>query len=88
MNKCEIINQILEALPKQPTNEDPSLAKGYWSNGSEILCSHEIDSEIIADFLDSIVGEKVSHTGYYDPYEDAASGEIDDNTGFYYVDFD
>lgn len=56
-----------------------------------ILCSCETESSIIADFLEDMLRETSDldvHTGYFDPDEDARSGEQDDYTGFYYVDFD
>ena len=80
--KEKLLDMILEALPKK------SEAVRYWTNGCDILCPSEIESEIVADFIDDLLGEKVCHTGYYDPVEDYKSGEVDDSTGFYYVDFD
>lgn len=58
----------------------------YWTGGNEFLFEYEIDAEYFADFLE-ILGFD-SNTGYYDPEEDARSGETDDHTGWYYVDVD
>jgi len=61
---------------------------GIWSDGSEILCPTEHQADVIADFIDAMIGYPISHTGYYDPKEDERSGEVDDHTGYWYVDWD
>jgi hypothetical protein len=58
----------------------------FWTDGSEFLFEDEDDAEYFADFL-SILGFD-SHTGYYDPDEDAHDNAIDEHTGWYYVDAD
>lgn len=86
-----MFKHILSMLPKQPRSFDTSDDPGYWTNGAEILCPTETECEIVADFLEDLFkeyGEIKMHTGYYDPDEDRRSGEMDDNTGFYYIDFD
>ena len=89
-NKVQTMwKNILEMLPHQPRSFDTSEDTGYWTNGSEILCSSELEREIIADFLEDVFSEWGGYkmkTGYYDPFEDARNGEQDDNTGFYYID--
>lgn len=55
--------------------------------GNEILCDTEIRAEAIGDFLEAL-GFFYVRTGYYDPVEDERNGEVDDYTGWYYVDFD
>lgn len=82
------IELIMEHLPRQPRGvsvDDP----GYWTNGTDILCPSEMECETIADFLEDVLREESTmtvHTGYYDPVEDGP--EADENTGFYYIDFD
>jgi len=86
-----LLNTIFEMLPSQPKSFDTADDPGFWTNGNEILCPSETDCEIIAEFLRDLFREYSNidvHTGYYDPFEDARSGEQDDNTGFYYIDFD
>lgn len=73
--------ELLEWLPREPVH-------GYWYDGNEILTPDEIGAESVADFIDALAGDRISHTGYYDPKEDERSGEVDDHTGYYYVDFD
>lgn len=60
---------------------------GYWTDGTEILCKTEAQAEHLANFLEDI-GFDYVNTGYYDPVEDAKSGETDKYTGFYYVSVD
>lgn len=72
---------IMEELPRTPGGK-------FWCDGENILCRNEEESDVVADFLDAIIGDSVTHTGYYDPQEDERSGEVDDHTGWYYVDFD
>lgn len=88
---ARMFKRILSMLPDQPRSFDTSDDPGYWTNGAEILCPTETECEIVADFLEDLFkgyGEIKIHTGYYDPDEDRRSGEMDDNTGFYYIDFD
>ena len=85
------LESIMKCLPHQPRSYDTSDDPGYWSDGGMILCSCETESSIIADFLEDMLRETSNldvHTGYFDPDEDARSGEQDDYTGFYYIDFD
>lgn len=87
----DIIEKIIGMLPQEPRSYDTSDDPGFWTDGTEILCPSEIECESVASFLRDILSEFGNidvHTGYYDPYEDAQSGEQDDLTGFYYIDFD
>lgn len=85
------IKLLMELLPNQPRSFDTADDPGFWTNGNEILCPTELECEILADFLEDVLREvsiTTVKTGYYDPYEDARNGEQDDNTGFYYIDFE
>lgn len=86
-----LIKLLMELLPEQPRSFDTADDPGFWTNGNEILCPSEMECEILADFLEDVLREvspMVVKTGYYDPYEDVRNGECDDNTGFYYIDFE
>lgn len=78
--RFDLLWSILEKLPNKPAR--------FWYDGSEILCRNEDEADAVANFIDSIIGDSCTHTGYYDPKEDERSGEVDDHTGYYYVDFD
>ena len=84
------LKDLLWALPKEPRggpDEDP----GFWTDGDEILCPSEAESEILATFLEDVLRELSSiaiSTGYYDPKEDVRNDEVDEHTGFYYVKFE
>lgn len=50
-----------------------------------------MECEILAEFFKDVLKEVSTltvKTGYYDPFKDAENGEQDDNTGFYYIDFE
>ena len=53
----------------------------------EILCDTEAMAEGVADLLEAL-GFSYVRTGYYDPVEDERNGEVDDYTGWWYVDWD
>ena len=72
-----------EQLPTQPYE-----GVLMWTDGVEILCKTESLAKSIADTLDSISGERMSHYHWYDPEEDERNGEVNDHTGWWYVDFD
>lgn len=80
-----VFSNFLSALPLNPPEP---ISVDLWTDGTEILCRTEALADMIADGLDKIAGTPESHTGYYDPFEDARSGETDDHTGWYYIDFD
>ena len=60
----------------------------FWSDGEEILCKNEDECEAVANFIDAIIGDSVTHIGYYDPKDDDRSREVDDHTGYWYIDWD
>ena len=80
-----VFNCFLSSLPTKPS---PEVWADVWTDGTEILCRTEAIAKRIADGLDAIVGDKFTHYHYYDPEEDERSGEVDDHTGWWYVDFD
>lgn len=78
-----------------PTEEDwfndlgkNSIDVWYYADADEILCRSEDLAEMIANIIESISGEKLAHTGYYDPEEDERDDCVDGRTGWYYVDWD
>ena len=85
----DIIQSIIERVPNVYKDDLEWLDVEIATNGDEFLFRHEIDCERFADELDAhVFGYTECHTGYYDPYEDALNGETDENTGWYYIDFD
>ena len=80
---CEYANHLPNKPFDQHGNKNP-----IWCDGTEILCESELLAKTIADMLDYITGECESHYSYYDPEEDERGGEVDDHTGWWYVDFD
>lgn len=84
-----IIQSIIDDLPNVWKDDLDWTEVEAATNGDELLFKYEADCERVADAIDDYVfGYGESHTGYYDPYEDAKSGETDANTGWYYIDFD
>lgn len=81
--RFEKVQNILSELPSKPFG-----CSKFWYDGENILCKKEEDADTIAEFIDHIIGDSCTHTGYYDPKEDKISNEVDDHTGYYYVDFD
>ena len=79
--------EYADSLPTTPV--DPYGVKNHvWTDGSEILCETEVMAKIIADMLECITGEtQTIHYHYYDPEEDERNNEVDDHTGWWYVDF-
>lgn len=63
-----------------------------WGIGDELMCKTEAIADAMCDLLFQLYAaqgeEVVFHTGYYDPAEDARSGEEDRCTGWWYVDCD
>lgn len=86
----ELLNMLLESLPREPRSYDTSDDPGFWSDGDMILCPSETDCNIVADFLQDTFRDStlVIQTGYFDPFEDHNNGECDDYTGFYYISFE
>ena len=74
-----------------PTEEDyahNSVDVWYYEDYDEILCRTEELADMIADIIESISGEKLAHTGYYDPEWDEKDDCVCGTTGWYYVDWD
>lgn len=91
MKAKQCLELILDLLPRQPRSLNVEDDPGFWSNGNEILCSSETESEIVAEFLRDLFSEFIAidvHTGYYEPDENQKNREQDATTGFYYVNFD
>lgn len=72
-----IYANLLAHLPKEPGNGP------FWTNGDEILCCHEYQSHVVADFLEALGIDAT--TGYFVPEEDKLDGCEDPSTGFYYI---
>lgn len=83
----EIFYDILENLHRFPDRAETS-AK-IWSDGFMILCNSEDAADKIADWFEELIEENGKHccatTGYFDPEEDARNNEVDELTGWYYV---
>lgn len=86
--ECEttdLFSEILKALPKTPGE-----CSDYWTNKDIILCSSEEKMCALISFLTDLYSIRNINilTGYYDPDEDEKSGEVDECTGFWYVDIE
>lgn len=77
---------ISECIPHDVPDKDDVL---IWTDGDEILCKTEWLAEALADIIDKLAGDSVTHTGYYDPEEDAKEpyGPFK-TTGWHYISFD
>lgn len=72
---------ILASLPREPGAETHNI----WTDGEMILVDTEEKANAIADFIDALnVGDSV--TGYFNPAEDLQNNEVDELTGWYYID--
>lgn len=75
----EIANRLMDHFSGQ-----------VWSSGYEILCRTEDAAEAVADMLEALYAaqgeEVIVNTGYYEPEEDERNNEVDDLTGWWYVD--
>lgn len=87
-----VFERFLSVLPLNPPEIEidgvSKVREEVWTDGTEIMCAYESTAEFIANILEAISGEKEAHTGYYDPFDDARDGCVDNHTGFYYVDYD
>ena len=84
-----VIQSIIDRVPNIYKDDLEWLDVEIATNGDEFLFNSEFDCERFADALDKhVFGYTECHIGYYDPYEDARSGETDENSGWYYIDFD
>ena len=85
----DVIQSIINRVPNIYKDNMDWTDVEIATNGDELLFRYEYDCERFADALDDhVFGYAECHTGYYDPYEDARSGETDENTGWYYIDWD
>lgn len=75
-----MFNLIVKMLPNNSDNGN----NNYWSNGIFILCKTEEMANELADCLDELDYQTL--TGYYDPIEDKRNNEVDECTGYWYVD--
>lgn len=72
---------LFERLPKEKGE-----GVHYWTfDDTEVLTDSEARAEALADFIESIAGDQVVNTGYYDPREDEHNHEVDRYTGAWYV---
>ena len=85
---CAFANTLPLNPPEIDLGDKHMIIPDVWTDGTEILCRTEELADAIANALDAIAGSPESHVGFYDPYDDAESGEVDDHTGWWYVDFD
>lgn len=84
-----VIQSIIDRVPNIYKDDLEWLDVEIATNEDELLFHYETDCERFADALDEhVFGSRECHTGYYDPYEDARSGETDENTGWYYINWD
>lgn len=75
-----IYSELVKRLP-------PYKHGAVWVCGDTIMCKTEDVADAIADIVEALSDEEEQCcTGYYDPAEDARSGEVDELTGWYYVD--
>ena len=84
-----VIQDIIDRLPNVYEQNLGDTSVEISTNGDELLFRSELDCERVADALDEhVFGFRECHTGYYDPEEDKRSGETDENTGWFYIDWD
>ncbi len=89
MAKLNVVQALEKAFPHEEPEWDTRIERcPVWFCGDTIMCATESIAEKLADFIDEVEGDRVAHTGYYDPFEDAENGETDECSGWYYVDFD
>lgn len=84
----ELFQKIIDKLPNCPPAKGLENECPVWTDGTEILCRTEWIAYTIANIIDNIIGDKITHLHYYDPEEDKAEDCVDDHTGWWYVDFD
>lgn len=88
MTENELFQSVIDALPSSPPAKGTEEEFPIWTDGTEILCRTEWLAWTIANILDNIMGKEFTHYHFYDPEEDQRSNEVDDHTGWWYVDFD
>ena len=85
----KVIDNLINRVPNIYKDDLEWLDVEIATDGDELLFRYESDCERFADALDDhVFGCHECHTGYYDPEEDERSNEVDEHTGWYYVDFD
>ncbi len=87
MKTSKELTDAIEELLKvalEKTLSEGNIKHGIHFAGDELLCKTETQAEGIADFLEDLGFEDV-RTGYYDPEEDKRNGEVDQYTGWYYI---
>ena len=84
----ELIDEFMAELPGSPPAKHLEDDCPLWVAGDTIMCRTEWLAWTISKIIDRMCGGQVSHIGYYDPEEDERSGEMDQMTGWWYVDFD
>lgn len=84
----EYIQSIIDRVPNIYKDDLEWLDVEIATDGDILLFKYETDCETIADALDDhVFGSHECHTGYYDPEEDRRNDEIDEHTGWYYIDW-
>ena len=84
----DLIEEFMAEFPDKPPAKGLVDDCPIWVKGDKIMCRSEWLAWTIANVIDRMVGDKVSHIGYYDPEEDERGNEVDEMTGWWYVDFD
>lgn len=83
----DLWNGIISMLPTQPRSYDPSDNPGFWTNGEEILCSSEMEMNIVCEFLNDIFrefGNYILILGWHNPHKSVKNKE-NNCVGFNYV---
>ena len=87
---CDLIEEFMAQLPTNPPDKGLEEDCPIWVKGDTIMCRSEWLAETICNIIERLCGDAtpIGHTGYYDPEEDERNNEVDEMTGWYYVDFD
>lgn len=80
---------IANTLPTEPIVNGRKPIAWYDTENGEILCQTSEVAELLANIIDALAGDRITHTGYYNPEEDYIEphGPFR-TTGWYYIDFD
>lgn len=81
-NPSDAYYSIIERFSNPPEYDEDIL----WSCGTLLLSPSEKTVNVIADIFEERYPQLCMVTGYYEPEEDERMGEVDECTGFYYVD--
>ncbi len=79
--------EALDAALKKTEKQGLTKHGIRFAGENELLCKTKEQAQGIADFFEDLGFSDVS-TGYYDPEEDKRNGEVDEYTGYYYVNWD